>query len=375
MPAVDIVVQSKASKSVRARQVMSAFDVPATDKTSRSWRFDAPIDKREWSIGLIVGPSGAGKSTIARAMFGDLVDVPLTWGADSIIDDFSQDYNVEQVTQACSAVGFNTIPAWLRPFDVLSNGEQFRASLARRLLEGGDTVVVDEFTSVVDRQVAKIGSHAVQKHIRRQLGRRFVAVTCHYDVIDWLQPDWVIEPAQQSFTWRSVQPRPRINAEIRPVRYDTWAIFAPYHYMSATLHRSARCWGLFINGQHVAFMGALNRPQSSGNNRPIMGDSRLVVLPDFQGLGLAFVLSEYVASIYKAVGWRFRNYPAHPSFVRSHARSKAWKLICKPKITPLATKGTRFSKLGGRPNAVFEYVGPSADRSDARRILSYWSKR
>jgi ABC-type ATPase with predicted acetyltransferase domain len=35
---------------------------------------------------------------------------------------------------------------------------------------------VDEFTSVVDRQVAKVASHTVQKAVRRQ-SRQLVAVT------------------------------------------------------------------------------------------------------------------------------------------------------------------------------------------------------
>jgi ABC-type ATPase with predicted acetyltransferase domain len=47
--------------------------------------------------------------------------------------------------------------------------------------------VVDEFTSVVDRQVAQIGSHAVPKLVRREERKPMVA-TCHYDVLDSLQP-------------------------------------------------------------------------------------------------------------------------------------------------------------------------------------------
>lgn len=379
MPAVDLVVESEASSTIRARQVMSAFDVPATEKTSRRWRLDVPIDARAWQIGLIVGPSGAGKSTIARHLFGDAVDRPLSWGAPSVIDDFRDDLSVQQVTGACSAVGFNTIPAWLRPFHVLSNGEQFRASLARRLLEGGDLIVIDEFTSVVDRQVAQIGSHAVQKHIRRQSGRQFVAVTCHYDVIDWLQPDWIIEPAEQRFKWRSVQSRPKINAVVRPVEYSTWRLFAPYHYMSADLNRSARCWGLFIDEQQVAFCGVLPRPISHGRNKgsAIRGISRIVVLPDYQGMGLSFILSESIGSLYRAVGRRFRNYPAHPSYVRSHTRSKRWKMTKRPgTYNGVRSGSTKIAALGssGRPCAVFEYVGPSADPKIARRILSYWNK-
>ena len=60
---------------------------------------------------------------------------------------------------------------WLRPFHVLSNGEQFRATIARALAEsakGRELVVIDEFTSVVDRTVAQIGSAAIAKTIRRR---------------------------------------------------------------------------------------------------------------------------------------------------------------------------------------------------------------
>src|SRR5439155_19760773 len=50
--------------------------------------------------------------------------------------------------------------------------------------------IFDEFTSVVDRTVAQIGSAAVAKTIRRS-GKQLVAASCHYDVIEWLQPDWI----------------------------------------------------------------------------------------------------------------------------------------------------------------------------------------
>ena len=57
-------------------------------------------------------------------------------------------------------------------------------------------VVFDEFTSVVDRNVAKVCSAAIAKGIRRgHIPCRFVAVTCHYDVAEWLEPDWVLDMA------------------------------------------------------------------------------------------------------------------------------------------------------------------------------------
>jgi ABC-type ATPase with predicted acetyltransferase domain len=174
MPPIDLVVETKISTSVRAAQVSSMFDVPAQETARLEWQGEFPIEDRPWNVGLIVGPSGSGKSTILREVFG--APAEFEWSGASVIDDFDRSHSVNDVAQICQAVGFNTIPAWLRPYGVLSNGEKFRVDLARRLLEGDQLVACDEFTSVVDRQVARIGSHAVQKFIRRA-DRQFVAAT------------------------------------------------------------------------------------------------------------------------------------------------------------------------------------------------------
>ena len=73
-----------------------------------------------------------------------------------------------------------------------------RVDLARALLEK-DFVCFDEFTSVVDRQVAQTSCLAVSKAVRK-LNKKFVAVSCHYDILEWLQPDWVFDAnTMQSF--------------------------------------------------------------------------------------------------------------------------------------------------------------------------------
>ena len=88
-----------------------------------------------------------------------------------------------------SSVGFNSIPSWYKPYDVLSNGEKFRADLARKLKTGA---VIDEYTSVVDRNVAKAASVALSKYVKNNEIENVVLSTCHYDIIDWLEPDWVL---------------------------------------------------------------------------------------------------------------------------------------------------------------------------------------
>tara|TARA_R110002020_G_scaffold6340_1_gene26685 strand:+ start:667 stop:1704 length:1038 start_codon:yes stop_codon:yes gene_type:complete len=343
------------------------FDVPPQPVSELKWKGELPIDEKPWNVGLIVGPSGSGKSTIAQGVWG--LPPEFKWGAPSVLDDFAADQSIKDITTACGAVGFNTIPAWLRPFGVLSNGEKFRVDLARRILELGDPVVVDEFTSVVDRQVAKIGSHAVQKWARRS-ERKFVAVSCHYDIIEWLQPDWILEPATMKFAWRSVQPRPKLKGYIRRVSYSHWESFAPYHYMTRKLNRAARCFGLFLeNVPHpVAFVGALHRPHP--RVRDIQGVSRVVTLPDYQGLGLAFVLMATVGAAYKAIGKRLHTYPAHPSLIRAFGRSSDWIMIKRPGgFSPRRGSSSTVGGFGSRPCAVFRYVGEGMNSKEARALL------
>lgn len=364
---VNINVSSDVQITPRVRQVCTMFDCPPDKKSLRTWSGEVPLDTRPWQVGLIVGPSGAGKSTIARDLFGSFYEP--VWGSRSVIDEVAPEMSVEDVSAAFSSVGFSTIPAWLRPYHVLSTGEKFRVDLARALLERGPLVCVDEFTSVVDRQVAQIGSHAVQKYVRKRPGLQFVAVGCHYDVIDWLQPDWILEPATMSFTWRSVQPRPQVECVIKRAARGLWPLFAPYHYMSADLSRSARCYALYVADKPVCFTGIGVLPVSRGARAgsAIARVSRVVTLPDWQGLGLAFALLETLGAAYAAIGRVFRNYPAHPAFVRSHQRSSAWRQTAK-----LGTMKQRDSKgaTGDRHCAVFEYCGPTmSDTKKARALL------
>jgi len=373
MPRVDLVVESPISRSSRVRQLEAMFDVPAAKKATLKWSGDLDFSVQPWHVGLVVGASGSGKSTLLRHLFG----APATqnWFAPSVIDDFAADKSIQDVADICQSVGFNTIPAWMRPFRVLSGGEQFRVELARRLLELPDPIVVDEFTSVVDRQVAQIGAHAVQKYIRKH-GRTFVAASCHYDIVDWLQPDWILEPATMALTWRSLQRRPPLDVSIQRVEYEAWRLFAPFHYLTAELRNGARCFGLFVSDRLAAFAGMLHIPVSSGRNRgeSIITCSRLVTLPDFQGLGLAMILLDRVGACYKAIKRRLRTYPAHPSLIRSFDKSLSWRLHKKPGSYQATSNSKSSAATFGqrpRPCAVFEFAGAAwPDRAEAQRIIN-----
>jgi ABC-type ATPase with predicted acetyltransferase domain len=90
-------------------------------------------------------------------------------------------------------MGLSSVPSWLRPYSQLSNGEQYRASLAYKVSKArdGDMILIDEYTSVVDRTVAKAMSYSLQKYIRRT-GKKIILASCHFDILEWLMPDWII---------------------------------------------------------------------------------------------------------------------------------------------------------------------------------------
>ena len=189
MPSFNIVKKSDIDQTYRVAKIMSDFDVKAEHATEN---FVGEIElPSEWRIGLIVGASGTGKSTIAREMFSDCLIKEFEYNAKSVIDDMPKKCTVDEITKMFYTVGFGSVPSWLKPYGVLSNGEKMRCDLARALLEK-DKVCFDEFTSVVDRNVAQTACIAINKAIKKT-EKQFVAVTCHYDIIEWLQPDWIFD--------------------------------------------------------------------------------------------------------------------------------------------------------------------------------------
>ena len=114
-----------------------------------------------WRIGVIVGPSGSGKSSIGRQFWPDIpiADLNDNWPDDRpIIDAIAPDGDFNAVTSALAAVGLGDVPAWLRPFHVFSVGEKFRAGVARVIAEPQQRIVIDEFTSALDRQTGLVHS-------------------------------------------------------------------------------------------------------------------------------------------------------------------------------------------------------------------------
>lgn len=344
-----ITVSSPVFRSPRVTQVESMFDVPPSKKAGREWSVDLPIDDEDWNIGLIVGPSGSGKTTIAKHMFGDRLR-ELEWPKNkAVVDCFPAGMPIKEIVGTLTAVGFSTPPSWLQPYSTLSTGEQFRATLARSICETpeGDFAVIDEFTSTVDRQVAKVGSSAVQKAIRRNNGK-LVALSCHNDIVDWLDPDWIYQTHLAKFTRRRLRrPRPPIELHIHKVDRSVWPLFRDHHYLSTELAASAQCFGVFVDDEIVAFGSYIHFPGGRGNGTglPIKKGHRFVVLPDWQGLGIISALDEWIGEHLWEKGFEWRATFMHQGMIVSRLRSPRWRLLSAPSTrAQLANQTHRRSK-------------------------------
>lgn len=363
-------------RSARVSQVEGIFDVPPTQRSEVSWEVDLPLEDKPWQVGLICGPSGCGKSTIARKLFGaDLIN-GYDWPDDkTILDGFPEGMGIKDVTRYLGSVGFSSPPAWLRPFRVLSNGEQFRVTMARVLAEARPLSVVDEFTSVVDRQVAQIGSHAIGKAIRRSEGK-FVAVTCHMDVEDWLQPDWIYLPAEQRFVWRSLQRRPEIKIVINRAPYSSWVLFKHHHYLDHSLNKSALCFVGFVEGVPACLAAWLPALVPTVRGKKAYRSHRIVTLPDYQGVGIGRHVGDWCGSVLAGLGYRVYHGTSHPAEIAARQRSENWRMHGAPEFSkPYKNTKSKLQKSlnkhhsWNRLMARFVYTGKPMERKMAEQMV------
>lgn len=325
MPTFDIIKEVKPTQTFRVASVIGKFDLQS-EHIIEYFKGDINIDDN-WQVGLIVGKSGTGKTTIAKQLFNDAYITNFKYNAETILDDMPKECSLEQITNAFNSVGFSSPPSWLKPYSVLSNGQKMRVDLARAILDEKKFFVFDEFTSVVDRNVAKIGSFAMQKAIRKT-NKKFIAVTCHHDVEDWLLPDWVFNTDTMTFHLLEGQKknRPEINFEIYKARDKSiWKMFAKHHYLSHSHNNAANVFIGFINNEIAGFLSVLHFPHPKSKN--IKKVHRLVILPDYQGAGFGIKFLNEIGDIYKKENQRFTIVTSAPSLIYSLKNNDKW--ICK----------------------------------------------
>lgn len=193
-----VCLESEASTSFRCQKAANSLDLDVKKKLRHELKITADIET-PFSVGVVVGASGSGKTTLADSAWG--INPTLLDPETPVIDQFPDDFTYEDCVKLLCGVGLSQVPCWIRPAVTLSNGQRERAEIALQMANAkpGALIVIDEWTSVVDRTVAKVMSHTIAKWARKNPETRLILLTCHYDVMDWLQPDWIIDCNKEEY--------------------------------------------------------------------------------------------------------------------------------------------------------------------------------
>jgi len=330
-----VTLTSPIATSFRCVKAANSLDIDAKKKAEHHFEVEADISS-PYNVGLIVGASGSGKTTLCKHIFGENCFTEVLDLAKPVIDQFPSSFTYDECAAMLAGVGLTSVVCWIRPAHTLSNGQRARAECALRMATDDQhpITLVDEWTSVVDRTIGKVMSHCIAKHARK-FNKQVILASCHYDVIEWLNPDWVIDCNKQEFTdrrllCRDYQRSERLRFDIRRADRRTWNYFSKYHYLSDRLPGGhIEVYGLFHGDDQVGFQCFANYVpwRTDDLEREKMHSNRTVIHPDYAGLGMGIKLINATSLDMMRRGFdvwaKFSSTPIYLHMVRQ----PEWKLV------------------------------------------------
>lgn len=361
-----ITLESPVSESFRCTKAANSLDIDAKKKSVHRFEVNADIET-DFNIALIVGASGSGKTSLARKLWGDGCFTSLLREDTPVIDQFDEGLSYDDCAGFLSGVGLTSVPCWIRPAYTLSNGQKARAEIALQMARADQSIIViDEWTSVVDRTVAKVMSHCIQKHARRT-GKKIVLLSCHYDVIDWVNPDWIIDCNKQSYTDRRELRRhferdEQIQFDIKRIDRKSWNYFSKYHYLSDRLPGGhIELFGLFHGAEQIGFQCFANYvPHRAGFEPEQMHSNRTVIHPDYAGFGLGMRLIDETSKIMTHDGYDVRAKYSSTPIYRSMKKNPLWKQVDQKMQTTITLGANMIRGTGHRLDVkcyCFKFIG------------------
>lgn len=157
---------------------------------------------------------------------------------------------------------------------------------------------------------------------------RAVLLSCHYDIIDWLEPDWVFDTSTGKYSGRGLWRRPEFTLEIRQTDASYWRYFEPHHYLKLPLPIAATYYVGTVDDEMVAHMAVGTRP-----GMKLCRGTRLVVMPEWQGAGVGTRFLNYIAECWLRGENRYNKpmfmdfHTSHPQLIGYLKRAKKWRAV------------------------------------------------
>lgn len=372
METLEVILESPVDKSFRCKMAADSLDIDVTKKSRHHLKINDVSIPKDWNIGIVYGASGSGKTSLLVKMFGEDVFKSIIDPDQPIINQLPEDLPYDECAKLLNGIGLNSVPCWIRPVKTLSNGQKARAEAVLLMCQDKEIVSIDEWTSVVDRTTAKAMSLCIQKFAKRNK-KKIILCTCHYDIIEWLSPDWLIDCNKQEFFRRQqaeffFSERDKLDFEIKEVEKTSWKYFSKYHYLSDRLPGGdVHIYGLFINGNQIGFKCFANYvPFVNKKKKKIYHANRLVIHPDYSGLGLGLPFSEITNDLFLKkmnnsvrVMAKFSAIPMYKVLIKS----KKWAFLGKKRTMgkldsgTIAGRGRESFRQYGATSFLFEYIG------------------
>jgi ABC-type multidrug transport system ATPase subunit len=323
MKTYELTLKADPINNFYTQKAANSVDLNVEKKITHYLKVNADIET-PFNIGLIIGSSGSGKTTLAKHIFGQDCFKELVNKDKCIIEQFPEALTYDERVNLLNGAGLSQVPCWIKPVKTLSNGQQARAEIALQLAQNKDIILIDEFTSVVDRTIAKVMAHTINKQIRRH-NKKIILLSCHYDIIEWLNPDWIIDCNKQEYTERrnlvqQFERTEKLEFQIKECPSSTWKYFSKYHYLSDKLPGGLNFnYGLFYNNEQIGYINFVEYV-------PWKDKKKKRILHYYVGFGLGIKmineLSKILSKQYQIMG-KFSSIPVYKAL----KKNKDWKLV------------------------------------------------
>lgn len=351
---IEVILESPISDNFRCKMACDALDIDIKKKSIHRLKIEGIDIPEKWNVGLIYGASGSGKTTLAKKLFGDAVFKTILNEEEPIINQLPKELNYDECAAILSGIGLNSVPCWVRPVKTLSNGQRARAEAALLMVQNSEIINIDEWTSVVDRTVAKAMSHCLQKFARKN-NKRIILLSCHYDVLEWLIPDWLMDCNEQKFHLKQNEnffftERDKLKFDIKQIGRESWKYFSKYHYLSERLPGGEiYLYGLFHDDKQIGFQCFANYTPRRIGKQTIVHSNRTVIHPDYQGLGLGIKLINESSSVFSKQNPNYRimaKFSALPVF-KAMIKQKEWRYIGTKRLMGSMQHGGNMDRTSG----------------------------